>query len=192
MSLRFVLLAVLSKQPNTGYGIGRLLRTDLRHVWQARLQQIYSELARSEADGLVRVQITHMVNRPAKKVYTLTDTGALALDDWLTQPPSTDSSRDDLLVRLYCLPRVPAELLIRRLQERRDASEGRARELRRTLEAASRDPGALGYRLTLEAALAAADAQIGWCASAIETLRGQVEGAREESASRPTIPAAGH
>lgn len=171
MSLRYVLLAVLSKQPNTGYGIGRLLRTELRHIWQARLQQIYSELARSETEGLVRAQVTHMTNRPAKKVYSLTPAGTLALDDWLAQSPSFDSPRDDLMVRLYCLPRAPLDLLVRRLEERRDLLKAKARELRRGLESTSGDPATIGYRLTLEAALAATEAQITWCESAVSALR---------------------
>ncbi|MEX1255138.1 MAG: PadR family transcriptional regulator [Dehalococcoidia bacterium] len=170
MSLRYVLLAVLSKQPNTGYGIGKLLRTELRHIWQARLQQIYSDLARSEAEGLVRAQVTHMPNRPAKKVYSLTPAGTRALDDWLAQPPGVDSARDDLMVRLYCLPSAPLDLLVRRLEERRDHIEARARELRRALEEASSDPNTIGYLLTLEGALAGAEAQIAWCERAVSTL----------------------
>jgi DNA-binding PadR family transcriptional regulator len=171
MSLRYVLLAVLSKQPNTGYGIGRLLRTELRHIWQARLQQIYSELARTESEGLLRAQVTHMPNRPAKKVYSLTPAGSLALDDWLAKPPPVESSRDDLMVRLYCLPRAPLDVLIRRLEERRDLLEAKARELGRALESTSRDPAAIGYRLTLDAALVATQAQIVWCERAVSTLR---------------------
>jgi PadR family transcriptional regulator AphA len=171
MSLRYVLLAVLNKEPNTGYGIGRLLRTELRHIWQARLQQIYIEIARSESEGMLRAQVTHMPNRPAKKVYSLTPAGTLALDDWLAQPPSVDSSRDDLMVRLYCLPRAPLDLLVRRLEERRDLLEAKARELRRTLESTSGDPATIGYRLTLDAALAAAEAQITWGERAVSALR---------------------
>ena len=85
MSLRFVLLALLSREPNTGYGLGCLLHGQLNHVWDAWLQQIYSELARLEAQGLVESESIELPNRPAKKVHSLTPAGSQALDEWLTQ-----------------------------------------------------------------------------------------------------------
>jgi DNA-binding PadR family transcriptional regulator len=174
MSVRFVLLAVLSKRPNTGYGIGRLLRNELSHVWQARLQQIYRELARAEAEGLVAAQTTHLPNRPAKKLYSLTDAGLAALDAWLAEPSRPGAGRDDLLVRLYCLPRAPRDLLVRRLEERRESLVRRARELQARLdEAVERDDeSAVGLVLTLEASLATLEAQRAWCERARARLTG--------------------
>ncbi len=199
MSLRYVLLAVLSKEPNTGYGIGRLLRTDLAHIWQARLQQIYSELARAQAAGLVEAEVTFLPNRPAKKVYSLTKAGAAVLDDWLEQPPQVDSSRDDLLAKLYCWPRAAHGRLLHRLEERRDAMETRCRALRRRLEAGitSNDANDLGYLLTLDAALAWAEAQRAWCVRALASLRtGTLDGLGADGApldppDEPTFRAAG-
>ena len=68
MSLRSVLLVLLSKEPNSGYGVGRLLRNELGHLWDTRLQQIYGELAKLQSDGLVRAERFDLPNRPAKKV----------------------------------------------------------------------------------------------------------------------------
>ena len=46
MRLALVILAILAERgPNTGYGIGRLLRSELRHFSNAKLQQVYFELA---------------------------------------------------------------------------------------------------------------------------------------------------
>ena len=45
MSLRFVLLGLLTSEPNTGYGLGRLLRGEMNHLREASLQQIYTELS---------------------------------------------------------------------------------------------------------------------------------------------------
>ena len=84
MSLRHVLLTVLSREPNSGYGIGKLLQKELSHIWDARLQQIYGELAKLQADGLMDVESVDLPNRPSKKIYSLTAAGMAELDRWLT------------------------------------------------------------------------------------------------------------
>ena len=172
MSLRSVLLALLSKEPNTGYGVGRLLRRGLSHVWEARLQQIYGELARLRAEGLVEVESIDLASRLAKKVYSLTPAGREALDEWLAQRPASRNCKDDLLVRLYCLERIPTDVIVRHLEERRDEYVSEVRELRDRLAQAPRtDPAQLGYLLTLEAALTRAEGELSWCARALVRLR---------------------
>ena len=181
MGLRFVLLALLSKEPNTGYGMGRVLHHELSHVWDARLQQIYGELAKLQRQGLVEAERVDLPNRPAKKVYSLTPEGEQALDRWLAERSLPVSSKDDLLVRLWCLPRMTQELLVRRLEERQDECEKRVRGLRQKLaQVRQTDPAELGYRLTLEAALGQAEAQAAWCARALSLVG--------ESAERPARP----
>lgn len=180
MSLRYVLLALLSKNPNSGYGLGRLLQKRLRHLWDARLQQIYSELANLQNEGLVEVETIDLPNRPAKKIYSLNAAGREALDSWLADPCCPCSNKDELLVRLYCLERMPRDVLGRRLEERRDEYERGVQELRETKMQISRtDPLQAGLLLTLEAAIARAEAQIDWCAKAISGLREGDEAARE-------------
>lgn len=171
MGLRYVLLGLLSKQPNTGYGIARELRRSLDQVWDARLQQIYAELARAHEQGLVDVRAIELPNRPAKKVYTLTPAGAEALDDWLAERDDAYAPRDDLLVKLYCLDRVPRAAVLRNLATRAERFAGRAEELRRRSAQVPRtDPARLGELLTLEAALTRAEAEVSWCERALTLL----------------------
>ncbi len=172
MSLQSVLLALLSKEANTGYGVGRLLRHELSHLWEARLQQIYGELARLQAEGLVEAQCIDLPNRPAKKVYSLTSAGEEALDEWLTQRSEPHSCKDDFLVRLYCLERMPTDVAIRRLEERLAEYESEVRELRdRVAQTPRTDPLQLGHLLALEAALIRAEGQATWCAKALSCVR---------------------
>ena len=174
MSLRYTLLALISKQPNTGYGIGRLLRDPFRHLWGARLQQIYSELSKLEVQSLVEAKSIALPNRPAKKIYALTPAGEEALNRWLKEPPVPLLSKSDLLVKLYCLERLPNDVIVRRLEERQVEYEGVAVALRDKLTKTRRtDPAQLGYLLTLEAALAEAASQATWCGRAVACIREQ-------------------
>ena len=167
MSLQGVLLALLSKEPNTGYGLGRMLRTELSHVWSAQIQQVYSELQRMHADGLLAVETIELPKRQAKKVYAITAAGLTALDTWVLEEPQPQPTRDDLLARLYVLERVPNPV-IRRLADRERRSEEEAARLRvRIAELDGQDRSGLGLRLTLEAALSLAEARASWCKEAI-------------------------
>ena len=167
-----MLLALLDQQPNTGYGLGRLLQKELSHLWEARLQQIYGELAKLQHEGLVDVECIELPNRPAKKVYSLTPSGETALDEWLALRPVPAVWRDELLVRLYRLERTPTDLVIRRLEERRDDCEREVGELRRRIAQTPRtDPAHLGRLLGLDAALAHAEAHASWCARTLGLMR---------------------
>ena len=171
MGLRYVLLGLLSKEPNTGYGIARALRRSLDQVWDARLQQIYAELARAHEQGLVDVRAVEIPNRPSKKVYTLTPAGEEALDDWLAAREDCYHPRDDLLVKLYCLDRAPRDALLRQLSDRAERFAARVEELRRRAAQVPRtDPSRLGELLTLEAALTRAEAEVSWCERATALL----------------------
>jgi DNA-binding PadR family transcriptional regulator len=161
----------LSKEPNSGYGIQRLLRGTLGHLWEARLQQIYAELGRAEGEGLVGVQVIALPNRPAKKIYTLTPAGEDLLDAWLAGNSDSYVPKDDLLVKLYCLDRIPSDRLVRQVSDRRDRFRAEAERLERELDEVSRaEEAQLGVRLALEAALARAQAHVAWCRCALEVL----------------------
>jgi PadR family transcriptional regulator AphA len=176
MSLRSVLLVLLSRASNTGYGMGRLLHHEFHHVWDARLQQIYGEFARLEEEGLVKAETIAMPNRPAKKVYSLTPAGQEALDDWLARPPALHPAKDDLLVQLSCLERTSTGVIARRLEQRRDDSVAQAVSLRELILKTPRtDPDYLGRLLTMEAALTRAEAEATWCDKAVATLHEDAE-----------------
>ena len=98
MSLRHVLLTVLSREPNSGYGIGKLLQKELSHIWDARLQQIYGELAKLQADGLMDVERVDLPNRPSKKIYSLTAAGMAELDRWLTDRAAPHTNSGNVMV----------------------------------------------------------------------------------------------
>lgn len=174
MSLSFVLLALLSRKPNSGYGLGRVLRCDLDHVWGARLQQIYSDLAKLESEGFVTCKVEPLPNRPAKKCYSLTAAGHAELDRWLAEPPAQPSARDELLARLYCADRVPREVVVRRLEEHRERSRERVHELRdKIVHAGAARAIELGLLITLEAALAQAEARVEWTTRVLSLLYSQ-------------------
>ena len=172
MSLRFVLLAMLSNKQTTGYDMGRRLHNELSHIWAARLQQIYAELAKLEAQGLVESESIQPPKRPRQKIYSLTTSGIRALDQWLEEPPTPVSFKNDLLVKLFCMERLPNDFIIARLEERQADFEAMAQSIRaRLIDARRTAPDQLGYLLTLEASLSTVEMQASWCAGKAAELR---------------------
>lgn len=89
MTLRSALLALLSSGPMTGYDVGKQFSTSVGHVWHAPDSQIYPELRKMEAEGLLKGEQIPWGNRGATKTeYTLTLAGEAALREWQAQPLS--------------------------------------------------------------------------------------------------------
>lgn len=96
-TLGFVLLGVIARGPITGYDIAAHIKARVSHYFSTHLSQIYPELAKLRAAGLVDVEEVAQKRRPAKKLYTLTPAGRAALRAWAVSPT----------------PLAPAEILVR-------------------------------------------------------------------------------
>jgi DNA-binding PadR family transcriptional regulator len=93
MSLRYALLALLTSVPMTGYDISQRFQSSVGHVWHAPDSQIYPELRKMEADGLVEVESVDGV-RGEKRFYRPTDNGIAALRAWMNTPLKYALDRD--------------------------------------------------------------------------------------------------
>ncbi len=79
MSLRFALLALLSSTPRTGYDLLRIFDRSVAFVWHAPHTQIYPELRRMEAEGLLAAEELPRGQRGVKRRYRLTEAGRVEL-----------------------------------------------------------------------------------------------------------------
>ena len=179
-TLRAVLLALLSRGPNTGYGLSRLLGKELKHAWQAKIQQIYGELPGLMKGGLIDCTVRDVANRPAMKVYALTALGEAELERWLAQEPYA-LHKDDLVVRLMCLEWAGPATLIRHARERLHRKSERISVVESLLnQHQSLTRGAIARRLTLEAELLHVQADADWCKRALSLL-GHVQADEREN-----------
>lgn len=79
MSLRFALLALLSSTPRTGYDLLQIFDRSVAFVWHAPHTQIYPELRRMEAEGLLASEELPRGERGIKRSYRLTGAGVQEL-----------------------------------------------------------------------------------------------------------------
>lgn len=101
MSLRHAVLGLLARRPSTGYELTRTFDRSLRTSWNARHSQIYPELAKLRAAGLVEV-----VARGARRstTYGITAAGREELRRWLVEAPPDRSQRNESGLRLFLTP----------------------------------------------------------------------------------------
>ena len=97
-STSFVLLGALAAGgPMTGYELRNWIGDAVGDFWSESFGQIYPELRRLAAEGLVA---------PAErdgegKAYRLTAAGRSALTDWLARAPQAERRRSELMLKLY-------------------------------------------------------------------------------------------
>ena len=120
-----VILGLLRFEPRTGYAIKQATDRSTRFFWGASYGQIYPELRRLEADGLVDSHAEPRGKVP-RQVYRLTEKGRLAFESWLAEPADQYEVRDEGLLKLFFAEVMPGEhleaLVRRRLEWYRAAA----------------------------------------------------------------------
>lgn len=177
--LGYALLGLLAREPLSGYDLAARLRDRVGYFWRARHSQIYPELARLEAAGLVRHERLEQDDRPDKKVYEPTDEGLDALRTWVTAPGEVTPTRDELLLKAYSIwlaaPLDAAALF--REHERRHLEQLRVYE--RILETVrerygerltTRGEPSFGSYLALLRGIGYEREYAGWCAQVADAL----------------------
>ena len=121
MSVRSLCLAILSFGDATGYEI-RKESTDGRFSYfeDASFGSIYPALARLESEGLVTVREEPQAGKPARKVYSITETGRAELIDYLCEPQARATFKSPFLLIALNAAQLPPDV-IRRALERRKA-----------------------------------------------------------------------
>ena len=120
-----VILGLLHFEPRTGYDIKRVTDRSTRFFWGASYGQIYPELRRLEAAGLVE---SHQEprGRVPRRVYRLTEDGRLAFASWLSEPEVQYDVRDEGLLKLFFGEAMPDAQLEELVQRRREWYRGAA------------------------------------------------------------------
>lgn len=94
MSLRHSLMAILTAEDMTGYDLVKYYDGTVAHLWSAPHSQIYPELRKMEADGLVAATEVARGQKATKRVYSITEQGFDELRRWALAPHTPPPERD--------------------------------------------------------------------------------------------------
>src|SRR5829696_1563635 len=84
--LGYAILGLLAVEPLTGYQLAQRMRAPIGYMWTATHSQIYPELAKLKAGGLVRAAVIPGRGPRDTKQYTITAAGRRALRTWVDSP----------------------------------------------------------------------------------------------------------
>jgi DNA-binding PadR family transcriptional regulator len=179
MALRHAVLAALLEGEASGYQLSKRFDVSVANFWSATPQQLYRELERLEADGLLRGRVVEQRRRPNKRVFTLTDAGRDELHAFIAQPARPTAIRDDLLVKLQAADADDMDAVRKALTQRLDHARDRLAlydRLRdglldgRNESAYLRDAQRVGPYLTLKGGRMYEQQNIRWCTAVLEVL----------------------
>jgi len=189
LALRYALLGLLSRGDMSGYDLAHKFSIEIVHYWNAHHTQIYRELQKLEAEGLLEHQIVAQQDRPDKKLYSLTQAGLVALRQWLAEAPQPPKMKNETLLRISLFHLIPPAQAIEFLEESLVMHQQVLREMHafRDLNAAEMNTPEgkhVGQFLTMEFGMRFVSMWIDWCQFSIETFRQQ----RDEQDKNPTSP----
>src|SRR5215471_15835020 len=175
----YILLGMLSSQEMSGYDLKQQLDKSLYTCYDSPAKsQIYGELRRLTQQGWATATDVQQTHRPDKRVYRITPAGQAALQQWLVSSEvESDSFKSPLLLRLFFGHLVPREILMTRLEARRQqlieelsACEEEERRLRDLMQ----EPGVMAqpvhFFLTFRFHMHMLHAALQWSNEAIEQL----------------------
>jgi DNA-binding PadR family transcriptional regulator len=135
----YVILGTLGWRPMSGYEIKSIVDKSTRFFWAASYGQIYPELRRLAAAGLIEGKASPQGGR-RRNVYRLTRAGRNELRAWLDADPEVFELRDEALLKLFFADATGGESVTRTLEAKRRTHEQLVERLKQ-IEAASKPEG---------------------------------------------------
>lgn len=192
--LRFAILTLLADEARSGYDLSKLFSASVTYIWPARQSQIYPELHRLEAEGLVEATTVAQSSKPDKHLYRVTSAGRRALEEWITTPPEAPSFRDAFQLRALNFGRMDIDAAQSLLEQQKTLLTSRIElfeQVAAALEAGGHVPGEplnpnVGWRIAIEAGLRVHRAYRDWCDWAAKQLTASAEAAERSRSPRST------
>jgi DNA-binding PadR family transcriptional regulator len=172
VSIRHLILGLLTRQSMSGYDIKRLLKSLSWLIDSPSFGSIYPILRSLREDGLVTMEEIPRRGKSPRKLYTITENGRQGLREWVDQPVTLETSLKAFVTRLILAGNFSHIGLITHLQQRRLQVVACETTLRQAAEA---EYGTMdsGQRLTFDYGLALVTAELAWLDDTLKQLSQQ-------------------
>ncbi len=126
-----VLLGLLSIESMSGYDLGQTIRSSVGHFWNESYGQIYPNLKRLAAEGLVTSRTERQKGKPDRHIYSITKKGRERLAAWLAVAPQPEIPRNELLLKLFFGVQASPEISIQHVERMVESERASLREFAR-------------------------------------------------------------
>lgn len=173
-------MALLSRGELSGYEIKKRFDSSIVFFWHATSAQIYAELKRMEAEGLLAGRDQVQDKYPTKRLFHLTESGSARLIEWLQEPAGIQSVKDDFQLRTFVFDLLSTDEAIEQLERHRAAHRRRLSDYEAIhtrldtrygdVDSAASD-SAFFSQISLEYGIRHEQTYIDWCNWAIDRIR---------------------
>ncbi|MGD0741341.1 MAG: PadR family transcriptional regulator [Terracidiphilus sp.] len=94
-------MGLLTVEPMSGYDLGQSIRASIGFFWNESYGQIYPNLKKLAAAGMVTAKAEKQKGKPDRQVYSITPRGRAHLEKWLAVEPQPEVPRNELLLKLF-------------------------------------------------------------------------------------------
>ncbi len=181
-----VLLGLLTIEPMSGYDLGQLIRISVGHFWRESYGQIYPNLKRLAAEGLVTAKTERQKGKPDRRVYSITNKGREQLATWLAVAPQPEIPRNELLLKLFFGAQVTPEIPIAnlgRLVEEEGTLLKKFRQVEQEIAGNRQYPDAPYWKMTARFGQLELEAHLRWAKETLAELR-KIAGNRKKTTVR--------
>lgn len=173
-TLKYALLGQIVMGEKSGYDLMQIFGEDMSHAWYASHSQIYPELRKMVAEGLIGYETEIQGKVLEKKVYAATEKGRKEFEKWMNQTTTiTSSPKDEFRLKLMYLSCVSPESFLPRIQEQ-IAYRSKRMEKQVAVMAKYKEPPEdleeLGNYLALKGSLLKEESYIAWLRFCEDTL----------------------
>lgn len=125
MALRHAILAALLDGEASGYDLAKGFDASIANFWMATPQQLYRELDRMAAEGLIDTRVVQQERRPNKRLHAITPAGRSALHRFAEEPPRPTAIRDEMLVKVQAMQDQDAPAVRNAVVQKLDQSKAK-------------------------------------------------------------------
>jgi DNA-binding PadR family transcriptional regulator len=169
-----VLLGLLTIEPMSGYDLGQNIRTSVGYMWNESYGQIYPNLKKLAAEGLVTAKTERQKGKPDRHIYAITKKGRERLAAWLVVEPQPEIPRNELLLKLFFGAQIAPEFSIQHVKRMVERERAFLREFKRIeLEEISKNeryPDAPYWKMAARFGQLELEAHLRWGEETLEEL----------------------
>ena len=168
------ILGLLSIEPMSGYDLGQNIRASVGHIWSESYGQIYPNLKKLAAEGLVSSKVEVQKGKPDRRVYSITQKGRDRLIGWLATPPQPEIPRNEMLLKLFFGSLASPAVLIGYVEQmvaQRRALLEKFTGIEREIGELSDRPEAPFWRMTARFGQLEMEAHLHWAEETLAALR---------------------
>lgn len=171
---QYALLGILTQYECSGYDMKKFIETSIGFFWNESFGQIYPNLKRLEAQGLIRKARTADAKGKDRIVYEITAAGRKKLQQWLARPAEPLAERNELLLKLFFGSQLDHDGIRRHLQRHHEMGEATLKVYAGVEKDIAvfkdKSPDYPFWRMTLDYGIERAKMELKWVKSANEIL----------------------